>query len=40
VHPDALRDLLLTAWRFMSANDRRRARRPGIRTPSPLKRTV
>ena len=26
VHPDALRDLLLTAWRFVSASDRRRAR--------------
>jgi hypothetical protein len=26
VHPDALRDLLLTAWRFMSAGDRRRVR--------------
>jgi hypothetical protein len=26
VHPDALRDLLLTAWRFVSASDRRRVR--------------
>lgn len=36
VHPDALRDLLLTAWRFMSATDRRRARpRTGvIRAPA------
>jgi hypothetical protein len=27
VHPDALRDLLLTAWRFMSASTRRRTPR-------------
>jgi hypothetical protein len=27
VHPDALRDLLLSAWRFMSASSRRRPRR-------------
>jgi hypothetical protein len=30
VHPDALRDLLLSAWRFMSASPHRRA--PGRRT--------
>ena len=28
VHPDALRDLLLSAWRFMSRSAPRRARRP------------
>jgi hypothetical protein len=28
VHPDALRDLLLTAWRFMAAGTRRSRRRP------------
>jgi hypothetical protein len=31
VHPDALRDLLLSAWRFISASDRRRARSPRAR---------
>ena len=33
VHPDALRDLLLTAWRFVSAKDGRR-RRPQPRASS------
>jgi hypothetical protein len=28
VHPDALRDLLLSAWRFMSADTKRRPTRP------------
>jgi hypothetical protein len=28
VHPDAVRDLLLTGWRFMTRKDRRALRRP------------
>ena len=38
VHPDALRDLLLTAWRFMSAGDRRGARRGTGRVPAAARR--
>jgi hypothetical protein len=35
VHPDALRDLLLSAWRFMSRSSPRRARPPRATPPKP-----